>query len=69
MEQLNVRASRTWWACSTHAYVEMNFPSGSSGVEDEQVECIVANVFLRRPIIDLHSLNLELIALVADVFF
>jgi hypothetical protein len=47
----------------------MNFPSGSGGEEDEQVKFIVADVFLRRLIIDLHSTNLMVIALRADVFF
>jgi hypothetical protein len=47
----------------------MNFPSGSGGEEDEQVTLIVADVFLRRLITDLHSTNLMVIALGADVFF
>ncbi len=29
--------SPTWLACSTHAYVVMNFPSKSGGEEDEQL--------------------------------
>lgn len=44
-------------------------PSECGGEENEQVECIVTDVFLRRLIIDLHCLNLVLIALRADVFF
>lgn len=44
-------------------------PSECRGEENEQVECIVTDVFLRRLIIDLHCLNLVLIALRADVFF
>jgi hypothetical protein len=44
-------------------------PSECGGEENEQVECIVTDVFLRRLIIDLHSLNLVLIALRADAFF
>lgn len=44
-------------------------PSECGGEENEQVECIVTDVFLRRLIIDLHCLNLVLIALGADVFF
>ena len=47
----------------------MNFPSGSGGEENEQVKLIVAGVFLCRFIIDLHSTNLMVIALGADVFF
>ena len=47
----------------------MNFPSKSGGEEDEQLYFIVADVFLRRLIIDLHSTNLVVIALGADVFF
>ena len=54
---------------STHAYVVMNFPSGSGGEEDEQLKFIAADVFRRRLIIDLYALNLVLIALEADVFF
>jgi hypothetical protein len=46
----------------------MNFPSESGGEENEQVKLIVADVFLRRLIIDLHSTNLMVIALGADVF-
>src|SRR5262245_22009632 len=47
----------------------MNFPGGSGGEENEQVKLIVAGVFLRRLIIDLHSTNPMVIALGADVFF
>jgi hypothetical protein len=47
----------------------MNFPSESGGEENEQVKLIVAGVFLRRLIIDLHPTNLMVIALGADVFF
>jgi hypothetical protein len=47
----------------------MNFPTGSAGEENEHVECIVADVFLRRLVIDLHSLNPVLIALIANAFF
>jgi hypothetical protein len=34
-----------------HAYVEVNFPSDSIGEEDQYVEFIAADVFLRRLII------------------
>jgi hypothetical protein len=54
---------------STHVYVEMNFLAKSAGEEDEQVECIVADVFLRRLVINLHPTNLSIIAPGADVFF
>jgi len=47
----------------------MNFPSKSSGEESEQIQCVVADIFLRRLIIHLHSLNFVLVAFVADVFF
>jgi hypothetical protein len=47
----------------------MNFPSKSAGEENEEIKCIVADIFLRRFVIDLHSLNLVLIAFVAAVFF
>jgi hypothetical protein len=47
----------------------MNFSAKSAGEEDEQVECIVADVFLRRLVINLHPTNLMTIAPGADVFF
>jgi hypothetical protein len=47
----------------------VNFPTKSVGPKDEQFEFIVADVFLRRFIIELPSANLVFIALEADVFF
>src|SRR5262249_39288971 len=47
----------------------MNFPSKSAGEESEYIQCVVADIFLRRLIIDLHSLNFVLVAFVAVVFF
>ena len=47
----------------------MNFSAKSAGEEDEQIECIVADVFLRRLVINLHPTNLVIIAPGADVFF
>src|SRR5215469_17336673 len=47
----------------------MKFPGESAGEENEQVKLIVAGVFLCRLVIDLHALNLVLIALGTDVFF
>jgi hypothetical protein len=54
---------------STHVYVDMNFLAKSAGKEDEQVECIGADLFLRRLVINLHPTNLVIIAPGADVFF
>src|SRR3989442_1050575 len=47
----------------------MNFLAKSAGEEDEQVECIVADISLRRLVINLHPTNLVTIAPGADVFF
>src|SRR5262249_49477721 len=47
----------------------MNFPSHSAREKNEQVKLIVAGVFLCGLVIDLHTLNLMLIALNADIFF
>ena len=47
----------------------MNFPTKPGGPKDKQFEFIAADVFLRRLIIDLHSTNLMVIALEADMFF
>src|SRR5215475_9163234 len=55
--------------CSTHAYVEMNFPSETAGEKGEHFDGIAADVFLRRFIIDFHSANPVFIAFGADVFF
>jgi hypothetical protein len=46
--------SPTWLAHSTHAYIVMHFPCIASGIQHEQVECIVADEFIGRFIIDLH---------------
>jgi hypothetical protein len=40
------KKSARFLACSTHVYVEMNFPGESAGEENEQFECIAADVFL-----------------------
>jgi hypothetical protein len=61
--------SPTWLAHSTHAYIVMHFPCIASGIQHEQVECIVADEFIGRFIIDLHPFYLVLIALVAKVLF
>jgi len=47
----------------------MNFLAKSAWEEDEQVECIGADVFLRRLVINLHPTNLAIIAPGAHVFF
>jgi len=47
----------------------MKFRGETAGVEDKQVECIITNVFFCRFVIDLHSFDLVLITLEADVFF
>jgi hypothetical protein len=58
-----------WLACSTHAYVDMKFPSKSAGEKNEKVKCVDANVFLCRLVMYLLATNLVLIAFGADVFF
>jgi hypothetical protein len=52
----------------THAYVVTNFPSKPAGINDEDIECIFADVFLCFIIYE-HSLNLVLIALVTVALF
>src|SRR6266446_1907771 len=47
----------------------MNLLAKSAWEEDEQVECIGADVFLRRLVINLHPTNLAIIAPGAHVFF
>src|SRR4029077_16527937 len=47
----------------------MTFLAKSAWEEDEQVECIGADVFLRRLVINLHPTNFAVIAPGAHVFF
>src|SRR5215831_1609083 len=47
----------------------MNFLAKSAWEEDEQVECIGADVFLPRLVINLHPTNLAIIAPGTHVFF
>src|SRR5262249_6527657 len=59
---------RTWLACSTHVYVDMNLLGKSSRKENEEFECIAADVFLGLLVIKLLGTNRVLIASVADIF-
>jgi hypothetical protein len=47
----------------------MKFPSKSSGEKNEKIKHVIANVLVRRLVVNLLAANLMLIAFGADAFF
>jgi hypothetical protein len=58
-----------WDGNSAHANVEVNFPSESGGEENEQLQIVLADVFVFRLVVDLDAFDLVQIALGANAFF